>query len=675
MRSLFYLFTFCLATQAWTDAVAQTDLNVAVLTTPISPTYTGTPDEWRITVSNAGPDAAFFSLGETVLELNLPAGIKINAAVVTNSSGVTERPVCAIVGQSISCNVVNGLELEAAGSLEFAVPFEFIVAGDYDLLARGGTCLADPDNVLAESNESNNDCTVALGSVVVRALPDDLNEDWLQVNQWSNLVRRYNSGTNTVSRAEIGLGPDDEPFHALNEIVRHPQTGDLYVFQRPYQTTVFGLGIYEPGNGVTPVGDTGLSLYDAAFSGDGTLYVLGRDGKLYTIDPATALPTQRCVTKFSSGALGSGNGKHGALAWDANEGLVAVGDNQLVFIDSAAFPPDPESDCTSRDVDIGLRPGSIYAAEVVDNRLYVMDRSSGLTYIAWDGVGGLIAAATHDAHGLIAFEQELPAPTVTCPAEVYVAVTMPFFTSSTSLFAVDLATGRLDFIRELPFIDVQSMEFDPQTGDLLVADASGLVSLNQISPCDAADPGEILVSLALAGQTQPLFALDLTQDDTLHVLRSTESLERLNRVTGAATKLGDLQKSSNAMVIYNREVIVADWDVAQDLSTGLAFYDLADVAAGPVRTVPLTYGAGLDAGQIREIESLDVGPAGEPLIGILARTRRSSSSNTSEALPNALVTITLDGVVEHLADLPNSAIHIATAYPVTVLSDGFEGDE
>ena len=151
------------------DLTATKSNDVSGLTEMAAGTFT-----WSVQVANGGDDEASFASGQVLLVDNLPTtGVSYQSPTVTDLVGIsgTGAPSCAVQGSNLSCTAQDGTVVLAPGTGTFtaqvvASPTE---PGTLDNPRAAGVCSADPNGLLAESNESNNDCSNSVG---VNASPD-----------------------------------------------------------------------------------------------------------------------------------------------------------------------------------------------------------------------------------------------------------------------------------------------------------------------------------------------------------------------------------------------------------------------------------------------------------------------------------------------------------------------
>ncbi len=117
---------------------------------------------WTVTVVNSGTAGATFAAGQTILRNDLPAGATYGAPTVQNLVNVSGSGsiACAISSGTLTCTATGGPVMLGATTGAFDVDFSVTpnAAGALTNPTSGGVCRADPDNVIVESSESNNDC-------------------------------------------------------------------------------------------------------------------------------------------------------------------------------------------------------------------------------------------------------------------------------------------------------------------------------------------------------------------------------------------------------------------------------------------------------------------------------------------------------------------------------------
>jgi hypothetical protein len=124
---------------------------------------------WTISVANGGNTAGTFTSGKTILSDNLPnSNINYGSALVSNSVSVTGTISCSITASfDLICTASGDVTIGPGGSFDISLSATPTTSGTYVNPRTGGSCLVDPDNVVSESNDSNNTC----GDTVVSNAP------------------------------------------------------------------------------------------------------------------------------------------------------------------------------------------------------------------------------------------------------------------------------------------------------------------------------------------------------------------------------------------------------------------------------------------------------------------------------------------------------------------------
>lgn len=146
----------------------------ASLTIPLAPDLTavkannvsgivavGGSFNWTITVANsATAGSASFANTQVLLTDNLPtSGATFSVpATATNAGGTTGTISCAIATSTLTCTASGAVTIPPGGSFSIAVAVSNTVTGSLVNPKSGGICRADPNTVVGEINEANNDC-------------------------------------------------------------------------------------------------------------------------------------------------------------------------------------------------------------------------------------------------------------------------------------------------------------------------------------------------------------------------------------------------------------------------------------------------------------------------------------------------------------------------------------
>ena len=120
--------------------------------------------KWKIVVNNAGDAPAVFPVGATILSDNLPASnLTYGAPTVSGVTNFSFGSVsCGIASNNLTCTATGGTSpvfFGAHGSFQVEFTVTPATGGTFANPRSGGTCAADPANVVAEANEGNNACS------------------------------------------------------------------------------------------------------------------------------------------------------------------------------------------------------------------------------------------------------------------------------------------------------------------------------------------------------------------------------------------------------------------------------------------------------------------------------------------------------------------------------------
>jgi hypothetical protein len=128
----------------------------------------GMPFNWTLTVANAGLMDAVFYAGQPILDDDLPPvpiygnPLVSNLVDVTNGANIT----CSITGGTLTCHATGAnVTLSAAtGRFDVILPVSPNASGT--LTNPAGNCRVDPDGIVTESDESNNNCPADVVDVI-----------------------------------------------------------------------------------------------------------------------------------------------------------------------------------------------------------------------------------------------------------------------------------------------------------------------------------------------------------------------------------------------------------------------------------------------------------------------------------------------------------------------------
>ena len=531
-------------------------------------------------------------------------------------------------------------------------------------------CVVDPDDVIVESDESNNSCTPVDFTTLAAPVPSA--NRWLTLSMRNDLATVYDIEQRKVVDAYHVKKVDGTAIQSLNEVVRHPD-GQLYVLYRDYLSTNHRLGLFDPVAGITDIGDAGDSFHDAAMDGDGILYARKRSGNvdqstLYTIDLETGLATARCKTGIRD---------HTALAWEpADETLYVVSEFGFSPIDTANFPVDPEADCTvGAPAATPLPPRNYWAGAASGDQRFVADDSGDFRLAADDPYLLQIGDFVRDVHGLVPDPGVSPTTPFDCDTAMYAA------TLSGAIFGVN-REGELNHLAT-PQILVDDIDYDRANdrllvfGNLIDGPTNAVLALD---PCT----GELQETFDLDTFTNfeqiPLRNVDSTTDGRLYGLvsnRSGRSLMQFDLDAEIVTNLGlfpsigDL--GSIALVAREDRVFVDNTsrdDAFIDDTVALRGSPIDDLAQ-ELDSVTLDWGD-VVGGPDRRIASIDALPGQQRFVAVVFRSPDDENTNLDDVRSNLLVLIGPDGKVDKIADLPIQLEFITWASRNDILIDGFE---
>jgi uncharacterized repeat protein (TIGR01451 family) len=119
---------------------------------------------WTLTVTNAATagSAASFATGQTLLQDDLPssgATYSIGTGTLSLAGGTTGTINCAIASNTLTCTAGSAVTMPTGGSFTIPVTVTVTAAGALVNPRASGVCKADPGNLIAEIDKTNNNCT------------------------------------------------------------------------------------------------------------------------------------------------------------------------------------------------------------------------------------------------------------------------------------------------------------------------------------------------------------------------------------------------------------------------------------------------------------------------------------------------------------------------------------
>jgi uncharacterized repeat protein (TIGR01451 family) len=155
----------------------------------------GTPFTWTVNLTNNGHHGATFGDREIVFTDNLPdSDMDYGAVMIANVSGVSSTGDgiidCAIDGSAnLRCEVsVSGtsggsVTIEPGGGFDVVFTATPRGGGTFTNPRASGMCRVDPDSLVEELDEGNNDCSDSLEvfHLGISRVEDDLQLEWTDV--------------------------------------------------------------------------------------------------------------------------------------------------------------------------------------------------------------------------------------------------------------------------------------------------------------------------------------------------------------------------------------------------------------------------------------------------------------------------------------------------------------
>ncbi|MGE3467402.1 MAG: FG-GAP-like repeat-containing protein [Pyrinomonadaceae bacterium] len=122
-------------------------------------TTTCTAWTWTIETENQGTTDASFTGGQTIALDDLPdSGLTYGTPMTGNFSGITGSAniLASITGNTLTVTATDAVNISAGGNFTVSFMVTPTADGSYFNPRTDGTAMADPNNLIAESNETNN---------------------------------------------------------------------------------------------------------------------------------------------------------------------------------------------------------------------------------------------------------------------------------------------------------------------------------------------------------------------------------------------------------------------------------------------------------------------------------------------------------------------------------------
>jgi uncharacterized repeat protein (TIGR01451 family) len=182
--------------------VTEPDLTLSQTNSVSGATTLGNNWIWTLTVSNVGNGGANFTAGQTILSDNLPnSNIGYGAVTpgtftnITNAGNIS----CSITSNNLTCTATGPVTIGATtGSFKVTLTATPSAIGTFTNPRGGGAASVDPSNVIAESNEANNninsDSVVVTAPDLTVAKADDVSNATTLGNSWNWKLTVANTG-------------------------------------------------------------------------------------------------------------------------------------------------------------------------------------------------------------------------------------------------------------------------------------------------------------------------------------------------------------------------------------------------------------------------------------------------------------------------------------------------
>jgi uncharacterized repeat protein (TIGR01451 family) len=184
-------------------AVTNPDLTVSATNSVSGATTLGHNWTWTLHVANgpASASVAVFGNGQTILSDDLENSglLAYGVPAVANATSVTGSISCSIALNKLTCKANGSVDVWGGGSFDVTFTSTPSYTGTFSNPRLFGTCQVDPNNVVSETDESNNGCNS--DSVFVTApelqinLADDVGQNIDQGGSWNWTLSVTNTGS------------------------------------------------------------------------------------------------------------------------------------------------------------------------------------------------------------------------------------------------------------------------------------------------------------------------------------------------------------------------------------------------------------------------------------------------------------------------------------------------
>jgi hypothetical protein len=235
------------------------------------PTAPGKPWLWTISITNTGRVAATYQYHETIILDQRPdSGLTYGAGEVLNYDNVIcpRRMHCPIDGSpDLRCRPAGEVIIRPGGSFDVQFSATPSAGGVFNNPRAAGICRVDPDSLVAESDEGNNDCSDSGVRVIYATISlagDDLQLDWPDLAAsgyyvWTSTDDPYfvpgadcGAAANCslvpgTSHLDTGAGTDGNNHFYIVEAVSG--SGEVFSYSNRVAKFFFGLAPGEPDPG------------------------------------------------------------------------------------------------------------------------------------------------------------------------------------------------------------------------------------------------------------------------------------------------------------------------------------------------------------------------------------------------------------------------------------------
>lgn len=252
--------------------VIASDLVVSLVNDVSGEITLGNTFTWTLTVTNTDPLPASFDSAQVILLDDLPSsGATYGVPVVQNSTGITGTINCNITSNTLTCSANGAVTMDGSGGkFEVAIPVTPTIVGVLSNPRSGGSCSVDPNDVVIETKETNNDCNSDSVTVIAPDLIARL------VNDVSGQVAYGDTFTWTLTVSNTGTA--SASFTSMQDILQDdlPATGATY-----------GAPVIQNTNGITGSIDCNISGNTLTCSANSSVTMASPGSKFEVAVPVT----------------------------------------------------------------------------------------------------------------------------------------------------------------------------------------------------------------------------------------------------------------------------------------------------------------------------------------------------------------------------------------------------